>query len=425
VNWADARDNYVDGWVIPTGLTASDSYATVLTKADGIISGFQNLIGANTVRLPINPQSVNSAWWTSYKAAFDSALAHGMKVIVSYWEANKDGYVDDLTAWNTMWDKVIVDFGGNANVYFEPMNEPFGYTLDQWVTVTSKWIARHDNVPRGRIVISGTGYNDNVTGVGAAKELRGTLLSLHFYGFWASDKTKTAWLANLTPRIGKYAGRTIIDEAGSPMTIGLNYGAIDGDTYTAYFAALTATARANKMGIVYWPGLRFNDSYSIESITADGRMVNNSATGVARLRWGWGFGKTEPLNDLPPAPPGQPLVSVPSGQCLDVPGFSTTNGTQLGLWYCNGGGNQSWNWEADQEVTVYASKCLTVGGTGGTADDPVIITDCSGASNQKWTLNADKTVTSVANTALCLETTSSGVKVETCDGVAEQTWAKA
>src|SRR3569833_2673868 len=55
VNWADARDNYVDGWVIPTGLTASDSYATVKSKADGILSGFQSLIGANTVRLPINP----------------------------------------------------------------------------------------------------------------------------------------------------------------------------------------------------------------------------------------------------------------------------------------------------------------------------------------------------------------------------------
>jgi hypothetical protein len=23
VNWADARDNYVDGWVIPSGLTAT------------------------------------------------------------------------------------------------------------------------------------------------------------------------------------------------------------------------------------------------------------------------------------------------------------------------------------------------------------------------------------------------------------------
>src|SRR5262245_22673318 len=76
VNWADARDNYVDGWVIPTGLTASDSYATVKTKADGILSGFQSLLGANTVRLPINPQSVNSSWWGAYRGAVDSALAH-------------------------------------------------------------------------------------------------------------------------------------------------------------------------------------------------------------------------------------------------------------------------------------------------------------------------------------------------------------
>src|SRR3954471_3204082 len=69
VNWADARDNYVDGWVIPSGLTASDSYSTVRTRADGIISGFQQLLGANTVRLPVNPQSVNSDWWGRYKGA--------------------------------------------------------------------------------------------------------------------------------------------------------------------------------------------------------------------------------------------------------------------------------------------------------------------------------------------------------------------
>src|SRR5436190_2475567 len=103
VNWADARDNYVNGWVIPTGLTASDDYATVRGKADGILGAFQQLIGANTVRLPINPQSVNSSWWAAYRGAVDSARAHGMKVILSYWEANKDGYVDDVDAWNTMW----------------------------------------------------------------------------------------------------------------------------------------------------------------------------------------------------------------------------------------------------------------------------------------------------------------------------------
>jgi hypothetical protein len=293
VNWADARDNYVNGWVIPSGLTASDSYNTVYSKANGIIAGFQSQLGANTVRLPVNPQSVNSAWWGSYRAAFDSALAHGMKVIVSYWEADtaKDGRVDDSAAWNTMWDTVSAAFAGNANVYFEPMNEPFGYSLNDWVSLCSTWLSRHANIPRGRVVISGTGYNDNVTGVGAATALNGTLLSLHFYGFWASYTTRAQWTANLTPRIGGYSSRTIIDEAGAPMTTGLTYtnGATqDGNVFTSYFAATTDLARARQLGVVYWPGLRTGDTYSITRQSGAGLAVNN-ASGVAQLRWGWGL----------------------------------------------------------------------------------------------------------------------------------------
>jgi hypothetical protein len=291
VNWADARDNYVDGWVIPTGLTAGDSYATVRAKADGIIAGFQQQVGANTVRLPINPQSVGSDWWGRYKGAVDSALAHGMKVILSYWEADKDGYVDDPTAWNAMWDRVAGDYGSAGNVYFEPMNEPFGYSLDAWVSLCSGWIARHPAIPRGRVIVSGTGYNDNVTGVGAAAELNGTLLSLHFYGFWNSFTTRAAWTANLTPRLGAYSSRTVIDEAGAPMTTGLVYtgGANqDGNVFTAYFAATTDLTRARQMGVVYWPGLRSADTYSLTRQNGSGLAVNN-ASGVAQLRWGWGL----------------------------------------------------------------------------------------------------------------------------------------
>lgn len=291
VNWADGRDNYVDGWVIPTGLSSGDSYATVRTKADGIINGFQKLLGANTLRLPVNPQSVNSAWWGRYKGAADSALAKGMKVIFGYWEANKDGFVDNTAAWNTMWDRITADYRSNGNVYFEPMNEPFGYTLNAWVSLCSTWLSRHSNIPRGRVIISGTGYNDNVTGVGAASALNGTLLSLHFYGFWASDTTRAAWTKNLSNRLGSYSSRTIIDEAGSPMTTGLTYSggaSQDGNVYTAYFAATTDLARSRKMGIVYWPGLRSGDSYSITRQSGSGLAVNN-ASAVRQLRHGWGL----------------------------------------------------------------------------------------------------------------------------------------
>ena len=291
VNWADARDNYVNGWVIPTGLSSSDNYSTVRSKADGIISGFQSLLGANTVRLPINPESVNSSWWSAYKGAIDSSLNHGMKVILSFWaESNSYGTIPDTNAWNTMWDTVTNDYGSNSSVYFEPMNEPYGYSLSSWVSVCSSWLSRHSSISHGRVIISGTGYNDNVTGVGASSALSGTLLSLHFYGYWASDTTVSAWTTNLTNRIGSYASRTIIDEAGAPMTTGLTYtGSQNQNTqYTAYFGATTDYARNNSMGVVYWPGLRSGDSYSITRQNGSGLAVNNSS-GVAQLRWGWGL----------------------------------------------------------------------------------------------------------------------------------------
>ncbi|MFJ4304542.1 ricin-type beta-trefoil lectin domain protein [Streptomyces pseudovenezuelae] len=31
-----------------------------------------------------------------------------------------------------------------------------------------------------------------------------------------------------------------------------------------------------------------------------------------------------------------------SGRCLDIPGFSTADGTHLQLWDCHGGSNQKW-----------------------------------------------------------------------------------
>ncbi|MGN9843937.1 ricin-type beta-trefoil lectin domain protein [Nonomuraea sp. H19] len=431
VNWADPRDNYAADPVVPTGLSTSDGYTATHAKAKRIVSGFRSVLGANTVRMPINPSSVGTSWWSSYTGAIDAALGHGMKVILSYWEANssKDGKIDDMAAWNAMWDTVVRKYGKNPRVYFEPMNEPFGYSLDQWVTINVDWLAAHRHVPRGRLIVSGTGYNDNVTGVGAAPELQGTLLSLHFYGFWASHTTEAEWKANLAPRIGEYAHRTLIDEAGAPMTTGLNYGAWNGNVYTSYFAAVTNTARDNRMGLVYWPGLRAGDAYSLLSQEADGRLVPNSATGLAQLKWGWGIGDEPPVNDDPPAPPGEVLRGVGSNRCVDVPGWSTANGTQLDLWDCNDGANQSWNHSADGTFMVYGNKCMEIGGDGVSPGSPVQINDCAGTPVQKWVINADLTITNPA-TNLCLQAAGAGtgngtlIDVGQCSGAANQQWRR-
>ena len=289
VNWADTRDNYNTGWVIPDGLAASDDYSQVYSVANDYIEAFESNLGANTVRLPINPPSVSSSWWSAYRGAVDAALADGMKVILSAWtESTSVGTITNMSAWQSMWNTVVSDYGGNSNVYFEPLNEPYGYTLSQWVSICTTWLADYPSVPRGRVIISGTGYNDHVTGVGAASALNGTLLSLHYYGTWNSYTQESQWVSDLNSRIGSYTSRTIIDEFGAPMTTGVDYltdhnGAVE----QSYFAAVTDTARSDGMGSVVWAGLKTGDSYSMEAHNGSG-LSNNNASAVTQVRWGWG-----------------------------------------------------------------------------------------------------------------------------------------
>ena len=68
VNWADRRDNFVDDTLVLGGLSTSDSYATTQAKANAILSGFQNNLGANTVRMPVNYPTVSGSYWNSTPA---------------------------------------------------------------------------------------------------------------------------------------------------------------------------------------------------------------------------------------------------------------------------------------------------------------------------------------------------------------------
>jgi len=184
------------------------------------------------------------------------------------------------------------------------------------------------------------------------------------------------------------------------------------------------------MGMVYWPGLRFGDAYSIESVDAKGKLQNNSATGVAQLKWGYGFGTVPPVNNQPPAPPGTSITGAASGRCVDVPGWSTTSGTQLDLWDCNNGGNQQWNYTTTHLLTVYSNKCMQAGtGTGTVASGTaVVIEDCTGLPAQQWTVNAGGTITNAGGTNLCLDTVAGAgadgtlLDVATCSGSTSQNW---
>ena len=294
VNWADPRDNYASDEVVPSGLSKSDSYATTYAKASAVIGQFQAKLGANTVRLPINPASVNGPFWNSYTGAIDAAAAKGFKVILGYWEAPtpKNGRIDDTAAFNAMWHRVTSKYAGNSAVYFEPMNEPFGYSSQEWTNIVASWLSAHSSVPRARVVVDGTGYADDVKSVCADSRLTGTHLALHFYGFWHSTWTDPSqWTADLDQRLGNCASRTILDEFGASMTTGLNYnGPINGSNEIAYMQAVTTRVRQLHMGAVYWPGLRTGDTFSLTALHGSGTALTLSVTnasGASRVQYAW------------------------------------------------------------------------------------------------------------------------------------------
>jgi hypothetical protein len=122
------------------------------------------------------------------------------------------------------------------------------------------------------------------------------------------------------------------------------------------------------------------------------------------------------------------LVSAASNRCMDDPGASTTNGTQIDIWDCGGGANQKWTPTSGNALTVLG-KCLDASGGGTTPGTKVIIYACSGSANQQWIFKADGSIQGVPS-GLCLDVTggatTNGTKLQlwTCTGAANQRWTK-
>ncbi|ROO59634.1 parallel beta helix pectate lyase-like protein [Micromonospora sp. Llam0] len=122
------------------------------------------------------------------------------------------------------------------------------------------------------------------------------------------------------------------------------------------------------------------------------------------------------------------IVGGQSGRCVDVPNFTTTNGTQVQLWDCAGGTNQRWTYTANKQLTVYGNKCLDAFGAGTTNGTVVAIWDCHGGLNQQWNVNSNGTITSVQS-GLCMDAngaaTANGTRIIlwSCNGGANQLWS--
>ncbi len=292
VNWADKRDNFADDFLVPSGLASADNYYRTQTKALGVINGFRTNMNANTVRLPVNHATATGYWWSGYQGAIDVALVKGMRVILACWEgaAAKDGKVDNMTEFWAMWTKVIETYGKERGVYFEIINEPYGYNYTDLTAIYEQWLTKYPDVPHSRVLVGGTGYSEDVSRVGADSRFSKCLLSLHNYAFWA-NRTAAEWRSSWINGMGDYAARTVVTEFGSTMTQGKDYNStVAGDNETDYIQASTTLFRELGVQSVYWPGLRDDDWYSLQKLDySTYTMSTTNASGLSRVQYGWGL----------------------------------------------------------------------------------------------------------------------------------------
>lgn len=290
-NWADPGDNFQDNFHVLSGMTAGESYASVESITGVVVGAFQ-AANANTVRIPINPATALGSWWGNYKGAIDKATSMGAKVIVCNWTGSTDenGVVPSAASFYAMWDKVVTAYNGNANVYFEILNEPFGYSAANWLSVVQTWLARYPTVAHGRVFVGGTGYCQNIPNVASSSITSGCLYSCHDYGFFNSSEDTDAWFnSNLSGQVGSYATKTVLTEFGAEMTTGLNYqGGDQSSNSISSVIGFCDYCHSNTMGSVYWPGLRDGDTYSMYTRNGTTSLTLNNQSGLTLVQYGWG-----------------------------------------------------------------------------------------------------------------------------------------
>ncbi|MFC8512399.1 ricin-type beta-trefoil lectin domain protein [Streptomyces sp. NPDC057257] len=191
----------------------------------------------------------------------------------------------------------------------------------------------------------------------------------------------------------------------------------------------------------------FKQPHTLTSITTDTETVDSQASidydskgntdtrvygGDAQsLTWTWD-GKVESVTGFGAEGEGQAVGLA--GKCLDLSSSSTTAGTAMQLYSCNGTKAQRLRIDPanDSNPSTGALKVLkqcVMPKDGGTANGTaVVIAACTGAANQQWTSTDSNTLKHVAS-GKCLDVPSSNsasgtdLQLYTCNGTGAQTWA--
>jgi Cellulose binding domain/Cellulase (glycosyl hydrolase family 5)/Ricin-type beta-trefoil lectin domain-like len=429
VNWADQRDNFVNGTLYVSGLSASDSYSTASATGDAVVGQLYAATGGNTVRMPVNEPTVAN-YWNTYTGAIDAALAKG-NVILAYW-AYTGGKPPNTGAFNTMWDKIVAKYGSNSRAYFEVINEPYGLGTGDLNNLYNTWLNRYPSVSRGRVILDGAGLATNVPAVGNDSRLNGTLLAVHDYSFFVTPPydSENQWSNHLNASIGTFADRTVSTEWGGPMGPGskydvqwdtMDYSVPSGSWFADYIRGVSSRLRSNGMGSIYWPGLRDGDWYSLTKRSGTGSSTRLSVvnpSGIDRLRYAWGLdGDTVSAVGL---------RNTGNGQYVDGLG-GAASGSVVGTGADATSPDRQWVVENDGDYVRLKNRAtgLYLDGLGRTSSGSALGQYASSTSaNQRWSVLTDANNVRIKNraTGLFLQAGNGGLSQNSDSSSTAQRW---
>ncbi|MFQ3558961.1 lectin [Streptomyces gramineus] len=180
-----------------------------------------------------------------------------------------------------------------------------------------------------------------------------------------------------------------------------------------------------------WNGSAWNNAYAPTSaITSGGTLDFTLGTG-ANTSWATAAGAAPPSyagdTTAPASPRIGPLTSaVASNLCVDDASSSTSDGTHVQIWGCNGTYAQDWIVAGDGTIRTLG-KCLDADHSGTTNGTLIQLWTCNGSGAQQWTAGANGSLVN-PESKLCLDdpnsSTTNGTQLQlyTCNATAAQNW---
>jgi hypothetical protein len=180
-----------------------------------------------------------------------------------------------------------------------------------------------------------------------------------------------------------------------------------------------------------WNGAAWNNAYAPAGALTAGGTLSFSLGTSANTSWASGASAAPPSYGgdtvAPPAPRTGPVTSgVSATLCVDDAGSSTSDGSHVQIYGCDGTAAQDWTVAADGTVRTLG-KCLDAANSGTSNGTLVQLWTCNGTGAQQWQPGANGSLVN-PQSSLCLDdpnastTERTQLQLWTCNGSAAQNW---